>query len=198
MKYQAVILGLLMGFAVSPVRAAASDVPSVGVRTLSVFSEARGEPLSVTIWYPAGPGGEADLIGDDRIFAGTPALRDAPARADGYPLVLLSHGSGATVEKMSWIATDLAARGYVVAGPNHPGTTSGDSTPEDTPKLWERTDDLSEINSYLLKAPEWKEVVDADRVAALGFSLGGAAVLELAGARGDLDVVSDQVVPLRA
>jgi predicted dienelactone hydrolase len=84
---------------------------------------------------------------------------------------------------MSWIASALAQAGFAVAGPNHPGTTSGDSTPQDTPELWERTDDLSTLLSRLTEDPVWSAVIDGTRVGVLGFSLGGAAALDLVGAR---------------
>ena len=88
---------------------------------------------------------------------------------------------------MSWLATELAKAGFVVAGPNHPGTTSGDSTPANTPKLWERTQDLSAVIDMLTTDPQWSGVVDADSIGVVGFSLGGAAAMEIAGARANLD-----------
>ncbi|WP_428674127.1 alpha/beta hydrolase family protein [Roseibium sp.] len=159
----------------------------VGVRELRIHSDARDIDLTVLVWYPAHPGGEPVLVGDDRIFEGTPAHRGAPPVAAPHPLILLSHGSGASVQKMAWIATALAAKGFVVAGPNHPGTTSGDSTPEDTPKLWERTDDLATVLSTLSADPDWTRAIDPNKVGLLGFSLGGSAVLETAGATASLD-----------
>ena len=165
--------------------AAASEV--AGFKEIRIHSEARNKDLSVFVWYPANAGGEAVLVGEDRIFEGTPAFADAPVASGNHPLILLSHGSGATAQKMAWIATALAEAGFVVAGPNHPRTTSGDSTPEDTPKLWERTDDLSTVLSALLDDPKLRSAIDPDKVGALGFSLGGAAVLQLAGARALLD-----------
>jgi predicted dienelactone hydrolase len=88
---------------------------------------------------------------------------------------------------MSWLATNLAKAGFVVAGPNHPGTTSGDSMPADTPRLWERTQDLSTVISALTTDQKWSGIVDSDRIGVLGFSLGGAAAMEIAGARANLD-----------
>ncbi|WP_156510346.1 alpha/beta fold hydrolase [Labrenzia sp. OB1] len=159
----------------------------VGVRQIKIASPARGRDLDVTVWYPADASGEVVAVGADRIFEGTEAFADAAPRPGTYPLIVFSHGSGASIHKMSWVATELAEKGFVVAGPDHPGTTSGDSTPEDTPKLWERTDDLSNVISALLADPAWDKVIAADRIGVLGFSLGGAAALELAGARADLE-----------
>jgi predicted dienelactone hydrolase len=88
---------------------------------------------------------------------------------------------------MAWIAVKLASEGFIVAGTNHPGTTSGYSTPEDTPKIWERTNDLSTIATALTTDSRWKEAIEKDRIGVLGFSLGGSAAMEIAGARANLD-----------
>ncbi|EHS53866.1 hypothetical protein PDO_3956 [Rhizobium sp. PDO1-076] len=160
---------------------------AVGVQTLAITAPARAEPLSVTVWYPAASGGDRTTVGDNRIFEGTEVLRDAiPARGD-FPLILLSHGSGSRALGMAWIATALAEAGFVVAGPDHPGTTSGDSTPEATPKIWERTADLSAVLDSLTTDPIWRGVVDPAKVGVLGFSLGGTAAMEITGARASLD-----------
>ncbi|OQP87520.1 dienelactone hydrolase [Rhizobium rhizosphaerae] len=159
----------------------------VGVRQIEVQSPARGKALSVTIWYPAEAGGAETLVGNSSIFAGTPAFVGASPAAGRHPLILLSHGSGARVETMAWLAKPLVEAGFIVAGPNHPGTTSGDSTPADTPKLWERTEDLSRVLTALSADPQWHPFINSDQVGALGFSLGGAAVLDLVGGRVSLE-----------
>ncbi|UJW75699.1 alpha/beta hydrolase family protein [Rhizobium sp. SL42] len=159
----------------------------VGVQTLAIAAPARTKPLAVTVWYPAASGGQRMTAGDNRIFEGTEVLRDAmPAKGD-FPLILLSHGSGSRALGMAWIATALAEAGFVVAGPDHPGTSSGDSTPEATPKIWERTEDLSAVLDGFTTDKAWHGVVDPARVGVLGFSLGGTAAMEIAGARASLD-----------
>lgn len=178
------LFGLLV-FLLAGSAAPARD--GVGVRQLSVVAPERDTPLSVTIWYPAEDGGEPVVVGENRIFEGTPALKGAAIRKQRFPLVLLSHGSGSRVEGMAWIATKLAETGFVVAGPNHPGTTSGDSTPAATPKIWERTGDLSAIATALTGDPNWASSIDPQRIGVLGFSLGGSTAMELAGARADLN-----------
>ncbi|WP_374651653.1 alpha/beta hydrolase family protein [Dongia sp.] len=166
---------------------ASSQAFEVGVREMSVSAPERGRELAVTVWYPAGAGGEPVLVGNNRVFKGTPALISASIASGRFPLVLMSHGSGSRIQGMSWLATELAKAGFVVAGPDHPGTTSGDSTPADTPKLWERTQDLSALIDRFTADPEWSGVIDTGRIGVLGFSLGGAAAMEIAGARANLD-----------
>ena len=159
----------------------------VGVRDIAIPSPLRGKDIAVTVWYPSDGKGEAVRVGENRIFEGTTALKDAAIQPGHLPLVLLSHGSGARGTTMAWIATELAKAGFIVAAPDHPGTTSGDSTPEDTPKIWERTDDLSTIITSLTTNAEWSPSIDANRIGVMGFSLGGSAALELTGARANLD-----------
>ena len=159
----------------------------VGMRQMTMFSAERGKNLDVTIWYPSEGDGDKVLVGDNRIFEGAPAFKNARIKSGQFPLVLLSHGSGSRVDGMTWIATKLAEAGFIVAGTNHPGTTSGDSTPQDTPKIWERTKDLSNIVSGLVDDHVWKGSISQDNIGVLGFSLGGAAAMELAGLRPDLE-----------
>lgn len=166
---------------------ASSQAIEAGVREISVPALERGRDLAVTVWYPAGAGGEPSLVGDNRVFKGAPASINAPLAPGRFPLVVMSHGSGGRIQGMSWLATELAKAGFVVAGPNHPGTTSGDSTPADTPKLWERTQDLSAVIDTLTADPQWSGVIDAGRIGVVGFSLGGSAAMEITGARASLD-----------
>ncbi len=165
----------------------AFSAETVGIRKISVVSPERDRSLAVTVWYPSAGDGEEVIAGENRIFEGSPALRNASIKRGHFPLVLMSHGSGSRVEGMAWIAARIAAAGFIVAGPNHPGTTSGDSTPAATPKIWERTKDLSEIVTALTADSRFRDSIDRDRIGVLGFSLGGSTAMELAGARADLD-----------
>jgi len=158
-----------------------------GTRDISVHSAERNRDLRVTVWYPATAGGEIVQVGEDAVFKGSPAMAKTPIAGGRFPLVLLSHGSGNRAKGMSWLATHLAAAGYVVVGPDHPGTTSGDSTPQESTKLWRRTRDLSDVMDALSSDAQWRNVIDMDKVGVLGFSLGGATAMELAGARANLE-----------
>lgn len=176
----ATVAGLLLA-----IGANAGDL--VGVRSLTMPVSSRDMPLKVTVWYPAKVGGTAAMVGEDRLFKGTAAWRDAPLAAGRFPLVLVSHGSGGNIEGLSWIASKLAAAGFIVAGPNHPQTTRGNSTPLDTTRIWQRPADLSALLTALESDPVWSASIDASRIGAFGFSLGGHSVLALAGVRASLE-----------
>lgn len=155
---------------------------------MEIATPERGGNLAVTIWYPTEAKGDAVPAGDAHgIFKGAPALKDAAPVKDRLPLVVVSHGSGGNVESMGWLGVELAKAGFVVAGPNHPGTTSGDSTPATTPRIWERTQDLSTVIDFLVTDAKWRQRIDARHIGVVGFSLGGATAMEIAGARADLE-----------
>lgn len=157
----------------------------VGVRSFNLPGREPGRMLETYVVYPAGAGGTATLFGDNRIFVGAPVNRDAPPAPGRHPVVLLSHGSGGHVAGLAWLATRLAAAGYVVIGPNHPGTTSGDSSEKATVELWRRPPDLLAALDGVRADAAFAAAIDTDRIAALGFSLGGYDALALAGARQD-------------
>jgi len=131
------------------------------------------------------------LVGEDRLFQGAATALETPVAPGRFPLILVSHGSGGSIEGMSWIATRLAAAGFIVAGPNHPQTTRGNSTPIATTKIWQRPADLSALLTALEIDPNWLSSIGAGRIGALGFSLGGHSVLALAGARVSLEAYAD-------
>ncbi len=182
MRLTALFLTLSLCTAATAINAA----EPVGVEKISVVTQDYLRPLAVTVWYPSKGDGQVAEHDYDRIFEPGSAATDATIREGRFPLVLLSHGSGSRAEGMGWIAVELAKAGYIVAGPNHPGTTSGDSTPAATPKIWERAQDISTLITALSQDTRWASSIDPARIGILGFSLGGSTAMELAGARGDL------------
>ena len=65
-------------------------------------------------------------VGDNAVFYGQPIQTGTNLATGKFPLVVLSHGLGGNQYNISWISSALVAHGYIVAGVNHPGTTSGD------------------------------------------------------------------------
>ncbi len=112
--------------------------------------------------------------------------RCCPHRTDkDRPLVVLSHGYGGSWRNLDWLAGELAGRGYIVAGPDHPGTTTFNKDPSQAATLWERPRDLGRIIDALAAEPTLAGSIDVNRIAAIGHSLGGWTVAALAGARFD-------------
>ncbi len=165
--------------------AAASEF--VGVRQIVAPSKERGSDLTVTVWYPADPGGKPVTLGESVFFVGTNAMLEAPSSRGKYPLILLSHGAGlgGTPQAMSWIATPLAKQGFIVAAPTHPGNAGANRSAAETMKLWLRPADITATLDAIEKDALFKDSIEADRVGALGLSAGGNTVLALVGARID-------------
>jgi predicted dienelactone hydrolase len=132
-----------------------------------------------------------------------PAYQQPPASADGpFPLVLYSQGWGAPAWNSLYVGTRLASHGFVVALVYHYGdghmsqfyepidniAVASMNRPLDISftlsKLLERNDNASDLMYKL---------IDPEKVAASGWSLGGYAAMALAG--GD-DLVCDKPIEL--
>jgi len=201
------ILGLGIAVGAAKPRPQAPDANArVGVVT-RVFHPAemrnwRGaekKELDAVVWYPA-----VDTAVETKQYVGDP---DAPLFDAGsamphagfaphlerLPLVLLSHGTGGSALQMAWLGTALARAGYIAVAVDHPGNNAnGKLTPEGFALWWERATDLSNVLDAMLKDEEFGPRIDATRVAAAGYSLGGYTVLELAGAQTDISLFFDK------
>ena len=174
------LLSILVSAASLSMPAMAQDV---GARRFLVQAEHRDQAVEAIVWYPFTGVGQADRLGDNAIFFGRDAVIDAPLPDTSLPTVILSHGSGGNMLGLAWLAQGLAAQGALVVGLNHPGSTSGDSVPSRSVHLDLRALDASAVLDHVLADPALAAVVDAERIAALGFSMGGGTVMQLAGAR---------------
>ncbi len=155
---------------------------------------AEKQELDVTIWYPAVDTAieTKQLVGPpgNELFEAGSAMPHAAfaPHMERLPLVLLSHGTGGSALQMAWLGTALARAGYIAVAVDHPGNNAnGKMTPEGFALWWERATDLSNVLDGMLKDEEFGPKIDATRVAAAGYSLGGYTVMELAGAQTDID-----------
>jgi predicted dienelactone hydrolase len=148
--------------------------------------------VRVTLWYPSEQDGTREFFDDDGERA--LLLRDAGVAAGGpHPLILVSHGSGGNAAQMFWLGHFLAEQGYIVVAVDHNGTDE-EELKNKRPTLtdffgWERASDLSVVLTGLLDDPAFAGKIDAARIGAAGFSLGGTTALWTAGARIDLDAL---------
>lgn len=156
-----------------------------GYDRFDLLADHRARPIAASIWYPAANPTYRAPVGDGPIFDPTFAFI-GPAVADGqHPLVLLSHGSGGNADSLGWLSSGLVAKGAIVLGVNHPGSTSGDSSPRRSVDLKARANDLSAALDMVLVDPAFAPFIDEDRIGVVGFSLGGATALGMAGLRFD-------------
>ncbi|HXW54704.1 MAG TPA: alpha/beta hydrolase [Candidatus Cybelea sp.] len=152
---------------------------------------AKTHGLLTTVWYPALPSADEQPLsvpGLSQIFElGSVASNAAfPASPAQFPLIALSHGTGGSALSLAWFGEALAARGYIVAAVNHPGNNATEPyTAEGFSTWWERAKDLSVVIDNMLADPEFGRRIDASRIGAAGFSLGGCTMIEIAGGRTD-------------
>lgn len=160
----------------------------VGV-TLLTASTDPDRAISITLWYPAANEGAMTRVGANAVFAGSAAAQDVPAASGIFPTVLLSHGGlRSAPDSGAWLASRLAARGYLVAEVQGPTLERPDQAPDE---FWKRPADLSAALTALTEGADWHDHVDANRIVAIGVYLGGTAALALAGAQVESEVFFD-------
>lgn len=177
-------------FALCHVAPAVADMLP-GYDRFDLITDHRARPIAASIWYPAANPTYRAPVGDGPIFDPTFAFIGPAIAAGEHPLVLLSHGSGGNSDTLGWLTSGLVARGAIVLAVNHPGSTSGDSSPRRSVNLGARANDLSSALDLILADPAFAPFIDPERVGVVGFSLGGTTALGLAGVRFD-GAVQDQ------
>jgi predicted dienelactone hydrolase len=151
----------------------------VGYTTVTV-PDPPGEPLKVGIWYPAkAPASEQDI----GLFTQTVAP-NATVEGRAHPLIVMSHGTGGTLEGHYDTALALAHAGFVVAAMTHTGDNYRDQSR--ATDIADRPRAVHAVIDYMVTG--WTEhgSVDPSRVGVFGFSSGGFTVLAAAGGVPDL------------
>ena len=171
---------------------AAQDI--AGYDRFDVQAAHRARPLAASIWYPAGSHIYVAPVGKSAIWQSTNAYIGAAIEPGKHPLILLSHGSGGNMDGIGWLSSQLALRGAIVLAVNHPGTTTGDSSPRRTMYLGQRALDVTAALDQVLANPEFAPYIDTNNISAVGFSLGGTTVLNLAGMQFDRAAYRDYCV----
>ena len=159
--------------------------------------------LTLEVWYPCQENDEGpSLIEYEEVMgtAGDPnrpimpfrflgrASRDAAAdKTDGaYPLIIVSHGYVGSRFLMTYLTENLASKGYVVVAIDHTESTFRDAggfqstllnRSKDILFVLDEIADLASSEAHFLK-----ELVDAERTAIIGYSMGGYGALNAAGA----------------
>jgi predicted dienelactone hydrolase len=160
-----------------------------GITTFHYYDPVRGRPIVTEIWYPV----DWDIPAQPStgFWMRCDEARDAPLsqRRSKYPLIMMSHGSGADRYTISWLAEVLAANGYIVAAMDHYGNTWNNKIPEYYARPWERPLDVSFTLDQLLESSQFKDHIDPNKIGFAGYSLGGATGIWIAGAEtGNLDL----------
>lgn len=164
---------------------AIAQVSKVGQQTLSLNDESRGRKLTTEIWYPTKDPAPTTAL-PYLPFVRMQTVMKGALPEGKFPLILFSHGTGASRLSVEWFCAGLAANGYIVAAVDHFGNTYDNKIPEMFVKFWERPLDLKFILNEILKTPELAKIIDTDRIGAAGFSIGGFTAIALTGAKPDI------------
>lgn len=152
----------------------------------------RDRTLTIDLWYPANvaPGSRAETYAGSlpaeppappaRFTIPGLAVRDAEPAGGRYPLVIVSHGYSNETIAFSWLAENLASKGYVVAAIRHLDPPITDRSKFAEPLL-RRPLDIAFVARSLQGQPARESGIDASRVALVGYSMGGYGVLAAAG-----------------
>lgn len=176
----------------------------VGYRILDL--EGGGRTLTVALWYPT-EAAPVDYSYGGGAVRGRVAPDAAPRRENGpYPLLVFSHGYGGGGIGAVFLCEALAARGWVVAAPDHEDrdkavrirtgaqridglaylrrarALAASGRDFDRKAHAYRLDDLVRVLDRLQESEEFNAVIDGNRIAAGGHSLGGFGALGIAGA----------------
>jgi len=147
--------------------------------------------LGLECWYPAT--GTAPTRAVYEVLPGVgftaAAHESAPAAPGPHPLVVFSHGRSGARTSYVLLCEGLAARGYVVVAPDHPGDTLVDwmlgNAVDDATNETQRVADVRFVIDALLADTSLLPPlphVDTTRIAVAGHSYGGYTALAFAAA----------------
>ena len=158
-------------------------------------------PLKIEIWYPAViPAGQQERVTYESAMPGAPAadapktfripgkaLRDAPpASGERFPLVVVSHGYPGSRTFLTYLTENLASKGYVVAAIDHTDSVFGAQAAFSSTLLNRAADQWFTIDALTERSGRAGDflhgLLDATRVAIVGYSMGGYGALATAGA----------------
>ena len=164
---------------------------SVGFDQVQLYTDS-DRPLKGSVWYPSQTTFPTERIAENTAFFGSNVVRVGTPMTGQFPLVVISHGYRGNWRNQNWLATKLAQDGFVVASLDHPGTTSFDHSAQAAAQWWQRPKDMSRLLDWLLNESYLLPNIDADNITAIGHSLGGWTVMQLAGAQFDRDQLKQE------
>ena len=179
---------------------------NVGYQVLDFKHQKDGQEqtLTVAVWYPTAAQPKSHNYGGPA--SGNVAVDAAPhAQSGPYPLLVFSHGYGGGGLGAVFFTEALAARGWIVACPDHHDKHSAvrirtgqekdfdrlgllrhakeiaASGPGDRGKYLYRLDEMRLVLDGMLTSDPFGKLIDRDRVAVGGHSFGGFTALGLSG-----------------
>ena len=174
-------LAIFVG-AVNPATAAV-----VGTTTLDFEDTANARKLTSELWFEAQTGSKVELFSPLPPVQGIEIARSAkPAASSKRPLIVVSHGNWGTRFSQGYVNRELVQAGFIVLSVSHPGTMNGDQSVTGRTRLWDRSRDITIVLDQLLANPQWRPMIDENRIGFVGHSFGGFTGVSLAGGLFDL------------
>ncbi len=178
---------------------------NVGYTVLDLpYQGSKSKTLTVAVWYPTTEAPKKYNYGES--VNGLIAPDAPPDPAGGpYPLLVFSHGYGGSGLSAVFLVEKLAARGWIVAAPDHSDRDSAvrirtgrnkrldrsdflqhaqeitRSGPDDRGKYLYRIDELKSVLDQMLTSEKFGMLIDKNRIAVGGHSFGGFTALGLCG-----------------
>jgi len=184
----------------------AQELFNVGYRVIDLAyrSGRQDQTLTMAIWYPTAARPRPYQYGGPT--SGNIAVDATPFAERGpYPLLVFSHGYGGSGIGAVFLTEALAARGWVVAAPDHhdrhsavrirtPQVNDYDrvgllrhamkiaaSGREDRGEFLYRLDEIKFVMDRMLSSESFKNIIDMGRIAVGGHSFGGFTALGVCG-----------------
>jgi len=173
-----------------------SQVFSLGTRTISFTAPKDDRLIVAEIFYPT-TDESSDKEPKQSVWKRKPFTKNAPLqKGKKLPLIIFSHGFQGDRLGNSWIAEHLVEAGYIVANIDHALNNSYEHSDAFIyTSMWQRPLDMTNLLDYLLADETLSPLIDKDRIAAGGFSLGGLTSLWLTGIVADPDAFKNAMAP---
>lgn len=162
------------------------SIYKTGFREININDYLR--PLQIALVYPTSAKHPIARIGDNEYIIGENVIYDAKISDKSFPLVIFSHGLNGSWDNHIWLAAALSKRGFIVAMPNHPGTTLQDMDPQLARDMLARPEDIRRTISYLLETKQFSDHIDANNISIIGHSYGGWTAVEAIGGKSSAKV----------
>jgi predicted dienelactone hydrolase len=156
----------LLSICFGSIASARAPTSNAGIARIAVPAQ---EPFDTLVWYPTPQEAAFWQVGPFTV----PATHNATVAPGQFPIVLLSHGGGQTGGSpllLNDLSARLAREGFIVIAPFHGKT-----------RFLQRPRQVGEALEAVRADARFKSHIVSDRVGMLGFSLGGAVTLTLAG-----------------
>lgn len=149
-----------------------------GLRHIEVHDPQSGSFFPAVIQYPSESPSTGASVGPF-IFDAT---LNAPIASGGFPVCVISHGGGGSHLLYRSVSSYLARKGFIVVSPEHPGDNRNDSSLSNTDRAASnRPHQASLAIDAILSDELIGPAADAQRICALGHSMGGYTALALVG-----------------